>query len=68
VEEFGDPAKHVTQTMFHADGSRLLATHDCAQRNQPRLQFRADAADTLIFEFLDATNLRAPSDSHTSSG
>ena len=64
VEEFGDPAQQVTQTMFHADGSRLLATHYCAQGNQPRLQLRAGAADTLVFEFLDATNLRAPSDSH----
>jgi len=64
VEEFGDPAKQVTQTVFHADGSRLLATHYCAQGNQPRLQLRAETADTLVFEFLDATNLRAPSDSH----
>ena len=64
VEEFGDPAKQVTQTMFHADGSRLLATHYCAQGNQPRLQLRAGGPDTLVFDFLDATNLRAPSDSH----
>jgi len=64
VEEFGDPAKQVTQTMFHADGSRLLATHYCAQGNQPRLQLRADAPAGLVFEFVDATNLRTPSDSH----
>ena len=64
VEEFGDPAKQVTQTVFHADGRRLLATHYCAQGNQPRLQLRADAPDGLVFEFLDATNLRTPSDSH----
>jgi hypothetical protein len=64
VEEFGDPAKQVTQTVFHADGSRLLATHYCAQGNQPRLQLRPGAPDTLLFEFLDATNLRSPSDSH----
>lgn len=64
VEEFGDPAKQVTQTLFHTDGSRLLATHSCAQGNQPRLRLRADADGTLVFEFLDATNLRAPSESH----
>ena len=64
VEEFGDPAKQVTQTLFHADGSRLLATHYCAQGNQPRLRLRAESDGTLVFEFLDATNLRAPSDSH----
>ena len=64
VEEFGDPAKQLTQTVFHADGTRLLATHYCAQGNQPRLQLRAESPDTLVFEFLDATNLRSPSDSH----
>ena len=64
VEEFGDPAKQPTQTVFHPDGSRLLATHYCAQGNQPRLQLRIDAHDTMVFEFLDATNLRSASDSH----
>ena len=64
VEEFGDPAKQVTQTVFHVDGTRLLATHYCAQGNQPRLLLRVDVPDTLVFEFLDATNLRSASDSH----
>jgi hypothetical protein len=64
VEEFGDPAKQVTQTVFHLDGTRLLATHYCAQGNQPRLQLRVDGPDRMAFEFLDATNLRSTSDSH----
>jgi hypothetical protein len=65
VEEFGDPAKQVTQTVFHLDGDRVLATHYCAQGNQPRLRLRADASsDTLVFDFLDATNLRSAADSH----
>ena len=64
VEEFGDPAKQGTQTVFHLDGSRLLATHYCARGNQPRLRLRADGQDTMVFEFLDATNLRSTSDSH----
>jgi len=64
VEEFGDPAKQPTQTVFHPDGSRLLATHYCAQGNQPRLQLRVEAHDAMVFEFLDATNLRSSSDSH----
>ena len=64
VEEFGDPAKQPTQTVFHPDGSRLLATHYCAQGNQPRLQLRIDAHDTMVFEFLDATNLEHATDSH----
>ena len=64
VEEFGDPAKQPTQTVFHPDGSRLVATHYCAQGNQPRLQLRVEAHDAMVFEFLDATNLRSSSDSH----
>jgi len=50
--------------VFHPDGGRFLATHYCAQGNQPRLQLRIDAHDTMVFEFLDATNLRSASDSH----
>jgi len=65
VEEFGDPARQVTQTVFHLDGERVLATHYCAQGNQPRLRLRTTAAsDTLVFEFLDATNLEHATDSH----
>jgi hypothetical protein len=65
VEEFGDPAKQPTQTVFHLDGDRLLATHYCAQGNQPRLRLRAGpASDVLVFEFLDATHLRSAADSH----
>lgn len=65
VEEFGDPAKQPTQTVFHLDGDHVLATHYCAQGNQPRLRLRAGAmADVLVFDFLDATNLRSAADSH----
>jgi hypothetical protein len=65
VEEFGDPARQPTQTVFHHDGDRILATHYCAQGNQPRLRLRTDpSTDALVFEFLDATNLRNAADSH----
>jgi len=65
VEEFGDPAKQPTQTVFHLDGDRVLATHYCAQGNQPRLRLRPHpSGDALLFEFLDATNLRNAADSH----
>jgi len=65
VEEFGDPAKQPTQTVFHLDGDRLLATHYCAQGNQPRLQLRTGRSnDVQVFDFLDATNLRSAADSH----
>ena len=65
VEEFGDPARQPTQTVFHLDGDRLLATHYCAQGNQPRLRLRpGSSTEALVFEFLDATNLHSAADSH----
>ena len=65
MEEFGNPAKEPTQTVFHLDGDRLLATHYCAQGNQPRLRLRAGpGSDVLVFEFLDATNLGSATDPH----
>lgn len=65
VETFGDPSKQVTETLYHLDGENLLATHYCAQGNQPRLRLRASAdKQELSFEFLDATNLKDVNDSH----
>lgn len=46
-------------TMFHLDGDRLMLTHYCVAKNQPRLvatEF-ADDGRTLTFTFLDAGNL-----------
>lgn len=55
-----------TMTVFHRDGSSVLATHYCAQGNQPRLTLDAAAssASTLRFTFRDATNLATPDASH----
>lgn len=55
-----------TMTVFHRDGSSVLATHYCAQGNQPRLTLDAVAstASTLRFTFKDATNLATPDSSH----
>ena len=65
VQTFVTASGKQTLTLFHPDGSRVLATHYCAQGNQPRL--RLDAASTpdrLLFVFVDATNLPTPSASH----
>ncbi len=65
VEIFGNPAKQVTQTIYHPSGETIMATHYCAQGNQPRLILSpARASDTIAFEFLDATNLKHPNDSY----
>lgn len=65
VETFVRNKSQPTQTMYHRDGSRLIATHYCAQGNQPRLQLsRQSTPQQLEFEYLDATNLESNSQSH----
>jgi hypothetical protein len=53
-------------TMYYADGEHIMLTHYCSMNNQPRM--RADAyqpgVKVLVFSFLDATNLKSPSDAH----
>lgn len=55
-----------TMTVFHRDGASVMATHYCAQGNQPRLTLDAAAssASTLRFTFRDVTNLASPEASH----
>lgn len=46
-------------TLYHMDGDRLMLTHYCVARNQPRMvatRFEDDGK-RITFEFLDATNL-----------
>jgi hypothetical protein len=53
-------------TMFHLDGERLLLTHYCVARNQPRLMLTAVSDDGTVcdFTFLDATNLASRDKGH----
>ena len=65
VEEFGNPAKQTTETIYHRDGDNLMATHYCAQGNQPRLRLQQPNGDNALeFRFFDATNLKSVKDSH----
>jgi hypothetical protein len=65
VETFGNPAGSVTETIYHRDGVKIMATHYCAQGNQPRLVLEPAAArDALSFRFLDVTNLAGKDASH----
>lgn len=52
-------------TIFHPDGERLMLTHYCSAKNQPRMKFvKGDDPNVLRFEFLDATNLADPKIGH----
>lgn len=65
VEVYGDPQKQTTETIYHADGSNLMATHYCARGNQPRLKVKeARNKNILVFDFLDVTNLAHKTDPH----
>ena len=56
---------HEMITMFHMDGSDLLATHYCAAHNQPRFfSVAASEPNVVAFEFKDATNLSSPAAPH----
>jgi hypothetical protein len=45
-------------TLFHLDGERLLLTHYCDAGNQPRMVATISPdGKTIVFNFVDATNL-----------
>jgi hypothetical protein len=66
VQRFVTPSGKETLTIMHPDGDKILATHYCAQGNQPRLRLDLgkSSANRWVFRFLDATNLTTPAASH----
>jgi len=61
----GAGTPHEMVTMFHMDGSTLLATHYCAAHNQPRFRFVSGSdPNVMAFKFKDATNLSSPTAPH----
>jgi hypothetical protein len=51
-------------TMYHRDGTGLVATHYCSLGNQPRMRAPVADAKTIRFRFADITNLAKPGDGH----
>jgi hypothetical protein len=53
-------------TVFYVDGSRLMLTHFCAAKNQPRLVATAfeDDGARITFTFLDATGIPSRDTGH----
>jgi hypothetical protein len=52
-------------TMYHLDNDRLLMTHYCSAKNQPRMQAEISPdGKTITFNFVDATNVARPTDGH----
>lgn len=57
VEDWTSPRGNRTMTAYYRDGRKVLATHFCAQGNQPRLALAPTPGSRLRFTFRDATNL-----------
>jgi hypothetical protein len=53
-------------TMIHLDGERLMLTHYCVAKNQPRLVATSytDDGKTITFTFLDGTNMASRDRGH----
>jgi len=53
-------------TMYYSDGDQLMLTHYCSLDNQPRMRAAAvkDGDKAITFSFVDATNLKNPTDVH----
>lgn len=56
-------------TLVHLDGDRLMLTHYCVAKNQPRLIASriSDEGREILFTFLDATNLSSRDAGHMDS-
>lgn len=52
-------------TMYYLDGARLMNTHYCMAKNQPRMVAEVSPdGKTVAFKFLDITNLASPDAFH----
>lgn len=58
--------KPAMTTMYTVNGNSLMLTHYCSLNNQPRMKAAEykDGDKTLTFSFVDATNLKRPTDPH----
>lgn len=60
VEQWSREDLPYSLTLYHRDGTELIATHYCPQGNQPRLQLVSPVVGKVLrFAFRDATDLDA---------
>jgi hypothetical protein len=66
TSEFEAHPNETMMTMYHLDGDRMMLTHYCMAKNQPRLEMTsfADGGRKVAFTFRDATNLPSPDKGH----
>lgn len=66
TETLTPPDSPPMTTMYYSDGDQLMLTHYCSLNNQPRMRAGGikDGDKTVTFTFVDATNLKNPTDVH----
>ncbi len=66
TSRFVDTPNDSMMTAFYLDGDRLMLTHYCEAKNQPRMVASEISEDgrKIRFTFLDATNLKSPGAGH----
>jgi len=66
TSKFNDAEHDGMATAMHMDGDRLLLTHYCEAKNQPRLALSRveDDGRTAIFTFFDGTNMTSRDRGH----
>ncbi|RJP69992.1 MAG: hypothetical protein C4532_09995 [Candidatus Abyssobacteria bacterium SURF_17] len=66
MERLSIGAESEMVTMYHPDGDRLMMTHYCSVRNQPRMRAQPAATESnkIVLDFVDVTNLSAPDAGH----
>jgi hypothetical protein len=60
LETLDSPDSGQMVTVYHPDGARLLMTHYCSAGNQSRMRAAELRGHRLVFEYLDASNLKSP--------
>ena len=51
-------------TVYHPDGDSIMMTHYCAAGNQPRMRAQSSQGNAIVFQFVDAANLKGSADGH----
>ncbi|MCS6319348.1 MAG: hypothetical protein H8K05_16545 [Nitrospira sp.] len=66
TETLTPPDSPPMTTIYYSDGDQLMLTHYCSLNNQPRMRAAAvkEGEKTITFAFVDATNLKNPTDVH----
>ena len=66
TETLTPPDSPPMTTMYYSDGDQLMLTHYCSLNNQPRMRAGGikEGDKSITFVFVDATNLKNPTDVH----